>query len=501
MAAQALHSGRPDRSLAAAVAASTVAPRVVVAGTWVEPGVCRALCSLVIDDQKGNPRRRSLPTSIYREHIAPFLRFDRPVPDQLYALGGRNEEHGPLSAVEMFDTWRGCWVTCPSMQARRGGCAASALPDGRLLVVGGYDANGIVKGILDSCEVFDSFAGRWSDDVAPLNRARWGHGCAPLQGLIFAVGGCSLAIGGLPSQESMETLRSCEAYDISLDRWSPVADLCVARGGSRLVPIGSDRLAAVGGCDDVFGHAEMLRSVELYDVSLGHWALLETQLTVPRTTAAVAPLDDSRLLVVGGASAEVPVVLASAEVYSVPQPSSRSCGRTDGACVEGVDAPSPCSTSASTSASTPSFESAKHAEIANAADGRMGCQAISIDLPSPGSSFPLRDRRCVLVVGGEEEQRESLSGASDDIEEQELDGMPATRQFSSVLVYDVVEGRWRPEESLPPMPTPRTAMALCVAHGGVACAADGATVGMATQEPPAKRRRSISDEGGQNTEV
>eukprot|EP00971_Amphidinium_carterae_P129197 2559157-Amphidinium_carterae.1 len=47
-----------------------------------------------------------LPQAIYTQ-IAPFLRFVDPLPNQLYAVGGRNQQQGPLNTVEMFDSWHG----------------------------------------------------------------------------------------------------------------------------------------------------------------------------------------------------------------------------------------------------------------------------------------------------------------------------------------------------------------------------------------------------------
>ncbi|CAE8606782.1 unnamed protein product, partial [Polarella glacialis] len=201
------------------------------------------------------------------------------------------------------------------MTVRRAGCAAAALPDGRLLVAGGYDEKGIVGGVLGSCEVFDPASQVWSRNCAGLRRARWGHGCAELGGLVYAVGGCALIAGSIPREELMETLRTCEVYDPSADTWSPAASLNVARAGARLVAIAGGQLAAVGGCDDVFGRAEMLASVEIFGEG-GSWALLDTQLRVPRTTAAAVALDDCRILVVGGAPS-----LSSAEVYHMPKDS------------------------------------------------------------------------------------------------------------------------------------------------------------------------------------
>lgn len=390
---------------------------------WTEPGASSALCWLAIDDRKGNPRRHNhLPYALYSDIIAPFLHFDAPLPNQLYAVGGRNQQQGPLDDVEMLDTWHGEWVPCPKMSVRRAGCSAAVLDDGQILAVGGYDEKGIVRGLLASCEAFDPKKQQWDTGIAPLQRARWGHGCVTLGGLVYAVGGCSLRAGAPPREAFMETLRSCEVYDPQENRWSPSADLKVARAGSRVVTLGERFLAAVGGCDDVFGRAEMLPTVELLDAAAGVWSLLVPRLAAPRTTAAVTALDDRRVLVVGGAPS-----LASAEVYQVPTPEN-SRGMD-----EGPSMPNVC----------------------DMAEGRMGCQAVTIDLPPRDGKYPLCSRQCVVVVGGE-------NGDEDwDYEDAQV------RQFSSALVYDVEDEEWLPEGHVPPMPRPCTAMALCVGPGRI----------------------------------
>ena len=111
-----------------------------------------------------------------------------------------------------------------------------------------------------------------------------------------------------------------EAYDVTLDEWHAAPSLNVARAGARVVTAGG-KLAAVGGCDDVFGRAEMLASVEIMKLHSGHWELLDTQLGVPRTTAAAVALDAERILVMGGAPS-----LSSAEVYHVQKRSAEDQG-------------------------------------------------------------------------------------------------------------------------------------------------------------------------------
>jgi len=398
---------------------------------WAEPGVSAALCWLAIDDLKGNPRRQSsLPPSLYSDTIASFLHFDQPLPNQLYAVGGRNQQQGPLDTIEMFDTWHGKWVTCPSMAVRRAGCAAASLPDGRMIVIGGYDESGIVKGLLSSCEIFDPSTQTWTTS-APLQRARWGHGCACLGGLVYVVGGCSLRPGAPPHDAFMETLRGCEVYNPQTETWSTCSDLSMARAGSRVVTLGDRCLAAVGGCDDVFGRAEMLPTVELFDIEVGRWQLLNVQLTTPRTTAAVAAIDDRRILVIGGAPS-----LSSAEVYHVPE-----AGETDAAA---QDPPQ-----------QQRVQQLKGPPVTDMVEGRTGCQAVALELPALDKTYPLCTRQCVLVVGGE--------NGDDDWDYDHAH----VWQFSTVLVYDVLSDKWEPEDSFPAMPTPRTAMALCVSPGKI----------------------------------
>eukprot|EP00932_Pfiesteria_piscicida_P000898 SRR837773.10881.p1 GENE.SRR837773.10881~~SRR837773.10881.p1 ORF type:complete len:407 (+),score=99.84 SRR837773.10881:53-1222(+) len=386
----------------------------------------------------------------------------------------------------MFDTWNGNWTSMPPMALKRCGCAAAALPDGRLLVVGGYDERGIVDGLLQSCEAFDPREQIWRACEHNLQRPRWGHACATLGGLVYAVGGCSLRVGAPAHEAFMETLASCEVYDPSGatgSGWRPAPSLCVARSGARVVSLGQHHLAVVGGCDDVFGRSEVLSSVELFDVRTQRWELLEPLLQVPRSTAAVAAIDDRRIMVVGGTPA-----LASTEVYRVwrraggrlssgssssgsgsSSGSSGDLGTADASSAEASDT-SPAAASAAAGMSlAPEEPPAGLIEDACAdlggslpcpamAEGRMGCHAVMLRLPAPGKPYPLCTEQCVVVIGGENSD-EDLTGAP---------SLGPGRQLGAVVVFDVARGQWRPAVSFPPMPTPRTAAALCLAPGWVA---------------------------------
>jgi len=405
--------------------------------SWTDQGACSAVCALILDDRRYNVqdesqpssnRRRPLPPSLYAEIVAPFLRFDAPLPNMLYAFGGRNQRKGPLNAVEMFDTWHGNWVPCPSMPTRRAGSAAAVLPDGRFIIVGGYDEKGIAEGLLASCDIYDPRVPCWEKDGAkPISRARWGHGCAPLGGKVYVVGGCSLQPNAQAQEASMETLRCCEVYDPEKDSWAACSPLQIPRSGSRVVALDDRYLAAIGGCDDVFGRAETQATVEIFDIRSGHWTLLAGELLNPRTTAAAAAIDGRRLLVVGGAPS-----LSSAEVYRVDVDGARR--------------------NRFSSEEEPQVFTSQ--AIKDMPDGRMGCQAALINLPGPGDKYPMATRKSVVIIGGER----CDEGGTD---------YPRVRQFANVPVFDVETGEWRTDAAVPTMAAQRTAVALCVGVGRI----------------------------------
>jgi len=401
---------------------------------WVDKNACAALCQLVLEDRRGGStagiRRPRLPPVLWSQHVAPFLRFEGPLPNMLYVFGGRNRQLGPVDSVEMLDTWNGQWVQCPDMPVRRAGSAAAALPDGRMLVVGGYDERGIAEGLLSTCDLYNPVTECWEKGgAAPLLRARWGHGCAVLGGKVYAVGGCSLRAHAQSRDASMETLRSCEVYDPELNAWESCASLKIGRSGARLVNLGDSRLAAVGGCDDVFGRAETQATVELFDVTAKCWTLLDLRLSEPRTSAAISAIDDTHIFVAGGAPSR-----ATAEVYQVPLPNDQE------------------------DEAEKTFDHENFAAVIEMADGRMGCQAAMISLPRKGSDYPQTENRCVLVIGGER---------CDEVGEHPL---PRVKQLSSVAAFDLDAGVWREESVVPSMSIPRTTVALCSGSGRVASA-------------------------------
>jgi len=259
----------------------------------------------------------------------------------------------------------------------------------------------------------------------------------------------------------METQRSCEVYDPETNCWTPCASLQVPRSGSRVVSLGSHAIAAVGGCDDVFGRAETQATIEIFSLETNSWSMLDTKLAIPRTSAAVATIDDGGAFFVAGgapsqASVEVFNLAALPDRARAPCPSSSSSSRG------GSDDESSQSMSDVEGVASSQSAGKANQDVADMPEGRMGCQAAVVKLPqwkSGGSDFA-GHRNCVLVVGGELCEESSQRRSS----------VPRVRQLSSVAAYDLDAGKWCEADTIPAMTMARTTMALCLGVGRVASA-------------------------------
>jgi hypothetical protein len=148
---------------------------------------------------------------------------------------------------------------------------ASLLPDGRVLVAGGFSASGW----LSSAEVFDPSTGRWSR-TGSMTTARE-HASATLLG----TGGVLVAGGGNPS-----ALQTAELYNPATGTWSATGTM---HGyGGRAVALQDGRvLVASAGTGDVYSPAS------------GTWT--ETgPMVFPYAAGAATVLVDGRALYVGG---------------------------------------------------------------------------------------------------------------------------------------------------------------------------------------------------------
>ena len=168
-----------------------------------------------------------------------------------------------------------------SMSTPRWLHTATRLNDGRVLVVGGYDAEGRT---LASAEIYNPSTGSWSN-TGGLSYARTDHQAVLLNS------GKVLVFGGFDSATE-QSLLTAELYDPSTGIWATTGPMTFGRRLFASTKLADGEVLAVGG---YLGN-QNLASAEKYDPASGTWSQAGNMLTARRGHTATL-LNDGRVLV------------------------------------------------------------------------------------------------------------------------------------------------------------------------------------------------------------
>src|SRR6476660_7361908 len=81
---------------------------------------------------------------------------------KMLVVGGFSDISGYLASAELYDPASGTWTATGSLTTARSGYTATLLPNGKVLVVGGANGNGSTfLGELASAELYDPASGTW----------------------------------------------------------------------------------------------------------------------------------------------------------------------------------------------------------------------------------------------------------------------------------------------------------------------------------------------------
>ena len=160
---------------------------------------------------------------------------------------------------------------------------ATLLPNGKVLVAGGYDGNSVA---LASAELYDPASGTWTA-TGSLATARDGHTATLLPN------GKVLVAGGLDS--SQVAFASAELYDPASGTWTATGSLATARYIHTATLLPNGKVLVAGGLTA----AALLASAELYDPASGTWTATGS-LATARYSHTATLLPNGKVLVAGG---------------------------------------------------------------------------------------------------------------------------------------------------------------------------------------------------------
>lgn len=220
------------------------------------------------------------------------------LPDGRVLVAGGWVGGGPTASAELYDRMTGRWAPAGEMVEARMGAAAVSLADGDILIMGGRSRTGAA---LASTEIFRAGAALFTP-AGTMNVARLRPEAIALKD------GRVLVSGGQGSRG--EILRSAEIYDPKKAKFSPAGEMIAARVSHANVLLGDGRVLLVGGGGV---HEDRQRVTETFDPSTGRFAVGPTMHWPRRKIRdAVAVLPSGAVLVAGGS--------ARAEVWNPSEP-------------------------------------------------------------------------------------------------------------------------------------------------------------------------------------
>jgi hypothetical protein len=223
-------------------------------------------------------------------------------------FAGSGFERRPYISTEIFDPASGAFHPGPDMTAPHLGHAAVTLKDNRILLIGGWSASGVTN----TAEAYDPANHRFSA-VGSMALARGECTATLLQdGKVLVTGGVD---------QSDRALSSAEIFDPHTNSFSSAASMMVPRSQHTATLLRDGTVLTIGGGSCDCPSKSVYRAVELYDPSVGKFIGVGS-LSAARYKHTAVLLGDGNVFVAGGSDGrDWRGLLSSSELYD---PSSRS---------------------------------------------------------------------------------------------------------------------------------------------------------------------------------
>ncbi len=206
---------------------------------------------------------------------------------RILVAGGFTAEADAAQGAELFDPLRDRFLALPRMGTVRHSHTATPLPNGTVLISGGFAAG---SNTIASAEIFDPTTNTFSP-TGTLIEPRAGH-VAVLLGT-----GKVLIAGGVGPAWTFRS--SAELYDPATGRFTRTGDMTVARESHVAERLVDGRVLIAGGHRDRRSAITLYRSAETYDAATGRFTAVG-DMQVRRHKHDGVLLRDGRVLITGG---------------------------------------------------------------------------------------------------------------------------------------------------------------------------------------------------------
>jgi hypothetical protein len=210
------------------------------------------------------------------------------LPDgRVLITGGFGDNGGDEATAELFDPRTRSFSFTGKMSVARQSHTATRLDDGRVLIVGGFDPKG---GRLASAELYNPRTGTFTP-TGPMTGPRADQTATLLaDGRVLIVGGTG---------PGYTFLASAELYDPKTGRFTPTGSMSVPRESATATLLQDGRVLVTGGHAGRHEDIRIYATTELYAPKTGRFSP-GPDMSIPRHKHDAVLLRDARVLVLGG---------------------------------------------------------------------------------------------------------------------------------------------------------------------------------------------------------
>lgn len=232
------------------------------------------------------------------------------LPDgNVLVAGGYPGESKSTNGAELFNPQTGTFETLAAkMTVRRGEEAYAALQNGDVLIAGGDNEGKALK----SAELFNPTTNTFEALPAELNAERHGPAAALLHnGKVLIVGGANETTPG-------HELKTAELYNPETKTFEKLsAEVSVGRYEPVAVTLPNGKVLIAGGYNETTLPSRYLTSAELFNPETGTFETLPAEMSEARDEEAYVALQNGEVLIAGGYNEAAPShYLKSAEVFN-----------------------------------------------------------------------------------------------------------------------------------------------------------------------------------------
>jgi N-acetylneuraminic acid mutarotase len=208
---------------------------VLVAGGYDSDGICGS--AVLYDPATGKWKTTGFMSAGHYGHTMTLLASGKVLIAGGENGGGSAKNCPSLKTAELFDPGTGRWTLTSPMTAPRSEHTATLLADGRVLVTGGYTDGGLGGESLASAELYNPITGKWTETGA-MHVAR----CYLTATLL--PDGKVLVAGGFGGTDSATT---AELFNPATGKWTLTGPMKAEHSQHKATLLSDGRVVVVGG--------------------------------------------------------------------------------------------------------------------------------------------------------------------------------------------------------------------------------------------------------------